>query len=151
MQRTVTPPITTPKFDFDQSPKMEVDQELIDVQVTVPSQLFNLYSNRGYQFFVINKNQIPKRKNQIHGEFDLADHQEHVSVIENPNIRPVENFSFTPPQAPTPMSHSTPFVKAEEINTLAEVNRLYMCVSLCKVSDLALIYFCHSDKREYEK
>ena len=65
---------------------------------------------------------------------------EHVLVIENPDIRPVENFPFTPPQAPAPMSHSTPFVKAEEINTLAEVWNITCSIKnvivLCEFSTL---------------
>ena len=71
---------------------------------------------------------------------NLAATIEHVLVIENPNIRPVENFPFTPPQAPAPMSHSTPFVKAEEINTLAEVWNITCSIKniivLCEISTL---------------
>ena len=73
-----SPTSSIPKYDydFDQSPKMELDsglcqgsglvgQELIDVQVTVPGELYAKYANHGYTFFVMNKHQVPdnlKRK-----------------------------------------------------------------------------------------
>ena len=65
-----SPTNSIPKYDYDsyESPKMETnyaDQELIDVQVTVPGELFHKYANNGYTFFVMDKCRIPanlKRK-----------------------------------------------------------------------------------------
>jgi len=118
-----SPTSSIPKYDYDfDSPKMELDsgctttlgQELIDVQVTVPGELYAKYANSGYTFFVMNKQQVPDNLKQ--------------NIIPRPNPRPIDpQFQFT---APAPavhqqhqMTHSTPLVKTEpQIHTFSELS-----------------------------
>lgn len=115
-----SPTNSIPKYDYDsyESPKMETnyaDQELIDVQVTVPGELFHKYANNGYTFFVMDKCRIPANLKQ--------------NIIQNPNPTPVDQFHFTPPvpstvpQPTTIASHSMPIIKSEaQINTFSELS-----------------------------
>ena len=46
-------------MELDSGCTTTLGQELIDVQVTVPGELYAKYANSGYTFFVMNKQQVP--------------------------------------------------------------------------------------------